>query len=102
MAINVISKPFRGEIENARSRLALGAMRRINITSRLNEVSRTLPISSRTVRGELEQLFMRGRIAGAILVGVVSLPANAADLSSGGNVAGGYPCIRHTLRGLNP
>jgi hypothetical protein len=33
---------------------------------------------------------MRGCIAGAILLGVVSLPADAADLSAGGDVTGGY------------
>jgi hypothetical protein len=33
---------------------------------------------------------MRGHIAGTILVGVVGLPTNAADLASGGNVTGGY------------
>ena len=45
---------------------------------------------------------MRGRIAGAILLGSVSLPALAADLSSGGNVTGGYSVYSPIVARIEP
>jgi hypothetical protein len=45
---------------------------------------------------------MRGRIAGAILLGVVSLPANAADLSYGANVTGGYSVFSPYVARIEP
>jgi hypothetical protein len=91
MAVNFITNAFCSEIENALDQDKLRVGGTINITSRLNVVSSRLPINCRPIRGELELHRMRGRIAGAILLGVVSgVAANAADFSAGSNVNGGF------------